>query len=200
MSDAETDTPAAPDDGLTHYEIKHRWSGAVLFAGRFGSLRLCVKAAVVAGADLRGADLRGADLRGAYLRGADLIGADLRGADLIGANLSGADLIGARTDLFDILLRAIPEVPGLLAALREGRVDGSTYTGACACLVGTIANVRGVDVGTLDYRDSDRPAERWFLAIRKGDTPETSTIAKITEGWIVEFQALIAPHLRVEAV
>jgi hypothetical protein len=104
----DTTTPA--DDGLTHYEIKHRWSGAVMFTGRFGSLRLCVEAAFVAktdlrntnlrgaylsGADLRGADLSGADLSGAYLSGADLRGAYLRGADLNGADLRGAYLSGA---------------------------------------------------------------------------------------------------------
>ncbi len=38
--------------------------------------------------------------------------------------------------------------------------------------------------------DCDRPIERWFLGINQGDTPETSQIARITEGWILEFLAL----------
>jgi len=97
------------------FEIKHRFSGAVLFSLETESMRLCVEAAVESSADLRGAnlcdadlrriDLRGADLSGANLRDADLrridlrdanlCDADLSGADLFGANLSGADLSGA---------------------------------------------------------------------------------------------------------
>jgi uncharacterized protein YjbI with pentapeptide repeats len=83
-----------------NYQIKSRFKGAVLFEGEFGSLKLCVTAAVEASANLRGADLsgaylRGADLRCACLRDADLSGACLRDADLSGADLSGADLSGA---------------------------------------------------------------------------------------------------------
>jgi hypothetical protein len=59
------------------YEIKHRYTGAVMFALECESLKLCVEAAVSAKANLRGADLYGANLRGADLRGADLSGADL---------------------------------------------------------------------------------------------------------------------------
>ena len=82
------------------FEIKHRFTGSILFSLETDSLKLCVQAAVKGGADLGGADLGGADLggaylRGAYLRGADLGGADLRGADLRGANLIGSNLIGA---------------------------------------------------------------------------------------------------------
>ena len=74
------------------FEIKHRFSGSVLFSLETESLKLCVEAAVKDGANLYGADLRGADLRGA-----DLYGADLRGADLYGADLRGAGkLIGDR--------------------------------------------------------------------------------------------------------
>ncbi|MCA3246069.1 MAG: pentapeptide repeat-containing protein, partial [Azospirillum sp.] len=123
---------------------------------------------------------------------ADLTGADLTGADLTDANLTDADPRTMRTikaDLWEILLKNRAEVPGLLAALREGRIDGSTYRGSCACLVGTIANVRGAPVESLEP-DSGRPAERWFLAIREGHTPSNHPIAKITEGWIVEFLAL----------
>jgi len=82
------------------FEIKQRFSGAILFELETESLKLCVQAAVekkayLRGADLRGAYLRGADLRGADLRGAYLRGADLRGAYLRGAYLRGADLRGA---------------------------------------------------------------------------------------------------------
>jgi uncharacterized protein YjbI with pentapeptide repeats len=76
------------------FEIKHRFSGAVLFSLETDSLKLCVEAAVKSraylnGAYLHGADLSGADLSGAYLNGAYLHGADLSGADLSGAYLHG---------------------------------------------------------------------------------------------------------------
>ena len=96
------------------FEIKSRWSGAVIFTADIEAdesasasikLGLAVKVAVRASTNLRGADLRGADLCGATLRGADLDGADLlyadllyadlRDANLCGANLCGADLHGA---------------------------------------------------------------------------------------------------------
>ncbi|WP_241123487.1 pentapeptide repeat-containing protein [Achromobacter xylosoxidans] len=95
-----------------HFEIKNRWTGAVLFTadvpeGTESGLiaRVALEQAVEAsaylgdanlrGANLGDANLRGADLRGANLRGANLGGANLRGADLRGANLRGANLGGA---------------------------------------------------------------------------------------------------------
>ncbi len=60
------------------------------------------------GADLKGVRLAKADLRGADLRRAQLTAADLQGAQLDGANLEGANLIGARlegTTLTDANLR-----------------------------------------------------------------------------------------------
>ena len=242
-------------------EIKHRWSGAVLFSLECGSMRLCVEAAILAGADLSGADLAGADLvgadlreaklrkadlseadlsaadlRGAKLRKADLSGANLRGAklrnadlseaDLSAADLRAADLVGAdlreaklrkadlseadlsganlyaadlseanlraanltpiRDDLWAVLSAAPAEVAGLRQALVEGRVDGTCYEGECACLVGTLANVRGCsyeDLGLL-ATNSSRPAERFFLSIRQGHTPENSQHAKLAVEWI----------------
>ncbi|HTD91155.1 MAG TPA: pentapeptide repeat-containing protein, partial [Burkholderiales bacterium] len=59
------------------FEIKHRFTGAILFALECGSLKICVEAAVKARA---------------YLTGANLTGANLAGADLTRANLAGADL------------------------------------------------------------------------------------------------------------
>ena len=147
------------------------------------------------GADLTGTDLTRANLTRANLTRANLTGADLTGTDLTRAYLTRANLTGVRNDLWDVLIRARHEVPGLLAALRSGKVDGSTYQGECACLVGTIANVRHESVDHLGHGlkpNSCRPIERWFMAIRKGDTPEISQVAKITEGWIVEFLDLLA--------
>ena len=133
------------------------------------------------GADLRYADLRYANLRGANLGGADLYGADLGGADLRGADLRGAIGVDAwyktvRDDIRAVLDAAPDEVGGLLQALWSGKVNGSTYSGSCACLVGTIANIRGCDYTDLIglKPNSSRPAETWFLQIKTGDTPVTS--------------------------
>ena len=47
-------------------EIKHRFTGVVLFSLECDSIKLCVRAAIEAKTDLSGADLRGAYLSGAY--------------------------------------------------------------------------------------------------------------------------------------
>ncbi len=65
---------------MANIEIRHRSTGAVLYAGDGESVLEVVEAAVQGGADLYGADLRGADLRGANLGEAKLGGADLVGS------------------------------------------------------------------------------------------------------------------------
>ncbi|KGS89852.1 pentapeptide repeats family protein [Burkholderia pseudomallei MSHR7334] len=138
------------------------------------------------GANLRGADLSGANLSGANLSDANLRGANLRGANLSGANLSGANLLPIKADFIEVISQAPREVPALIEALKAGRVDGSTYSGECACLVGTIANARGIDVDSSKFgipKDSSRPVERFFMAIRKGDTPETNAASKLALEW-----------------
>jgi hypothetical protein len=146
------------------------------------------------GANLGGADLRGADLRDANLRGANLGGADLRDANLRGANLGGADLRGAdlrpfRDDIWAVLSSAPHEAPAVLAALRAGTVDGSSYSGDCACLVGTIAKAAGCDYDALPVLkpDARRLAETWFMGIHPGDTPETSERAKLAAEWVEDW-------------
>ena len=191
------------------FEIKHRFTSAILFALETDSLKLCVEASVkkgadLGGADLRGADLRGADLRGAHLEGADLRGAhlegaDLRGAHLRGAHLEGADLRGAHLrgadlepimwDFFGRLSVWPNEAGGLLKAVKEGNIDGSSYEGECACFVGTVANLKEKKYNDLNglVPDSNSPTERLFLAIKQGDTPESNPVSAIVAEWIELF-------------
>lgn len=149
--------------GVAKFEIKHRRTGAVLWSRNAKDLRAAVASAVRAGANLAGADLTGADLARADLARADLTDA----------------LRPYRDDIYKVLDAAPAEVGGLLEALWQGRVDGSTYTGECACLVGTIVKVRGVAHTALGALrpDSSRPTEQWFLSIRKGDRPDTNPAA-----------------------
>ena len=128
------------------FEIKHRWSGRVIFTAEIEcnagaslsvKLGLAVRAADLKGADLEGADLEGADLKGAYLKGAYLKGAYLRGADLRGADLRGAYLRGAY--LRGAYLRG--------ADLRGAYLEGADLRGAY--LEG--ADLRGADLEGADF-------------------------------------------------
>jgi hypothetical protein len=148
-----------------------------------------LEGAYLKGADLKGAYLEGAYLEGAYLKGANLKGANLEGADLKGANLEGANLQPIRDDLWAVLSSAPHEVEGLRQAVIDGKIDGSTYTGICACLVGTIAKVAKkshLDLPTLKP-NSRRPAEIWFLMIKEGDKPKTNNASKLALQWIDEW-------------
>jgi hypothetical protein len=140
-------------------------------------------------ANLSKANLSKADLSWANLSKANLSEADLSEADLSWANLSKANLSTIKNDVWAVLLSAPKEVEGLRKALEEGRVDGSTYEGECACLVGTIANLRGCEIESLKglNPDSSRPAERFFMAIKRGDTPAKNPACKIALEWVNEF-------------
>ena len=77
-------------------EIKHRYTGAVLFTAKGATtVAAALAMALAAGANLRSANLSGANLSGANLRSANLSGANLSGANLRSAYLSGANLSGA---------------------------------------------------------------------------------------------------------
>lgn len=122
--------------------------------------------------------LHGDELRDVYLRDADLRGADAK---------------PIKADLWDVLLKAIPEIPNLKKSLVEGKVDGSTYDGECSCLCGTLEKSDNKKLSKIifDQRDSSRPIERLFLGIKKGDTPETNPVSKIVMEWICEFEGYI---------
>jgi uncharacterized protein YjbI with pentapeptide repeats len=158
-------------------------------------------------ANLAGADLAGARLVGARLVGARLVGARLVGARLVGARLVGADLAGAKgltddtlrsfkADMWMTLARAHHEVPALIAALEAGRVDGSQYKGACACLVGTLANAVGTNYDAVfPDASASNPAEQWFSMICEGDKPGDDSAGGFAATWALkwakEFDALV---------
>jgi len=188
--EATDDTPLRARIGLAvRWAIANKadLTGADLRSAVLRSANLA--GADLAGADLAGADLADADLAGADLAGADLAGAALRGADLTDADLTGADLTPIRDDLWAVLCSAPASVPALRAALNKGRVDGSTYSGDCACLVGTLANARRCEIEDMPglQPDSLRPAERFFMAIKPGDTPATNQFSLIALGWVDEW-------------
>ncbi len=176
--------------------------------------------------DLRNVRANRADFRSACLRNVDfsstfsdgLSGTNFEEADVTGMVVVGRDLKSARlsyeqlltmnwdvvhADVVDILSRAAHEVPGLLAALHAGTVNGTAYEGECACLVGTIAKLRGVhyrDLRNVGIKEnSSRPAERFFLAVRKGDTPASNVYARLAATWLEAFIA-DRPHLAIEAI
>lgn len=82
------------------------------------------------------------------------------------------------------------EVAGLKQHMIDGQIDGSVYTGKCACLKGTIANVKHCaieEIPTL-IKASHEPAERWFMQFTEGMTPENSNAMKVTLDWVNEFE------------
>ena len=154
--------------------------------------------------DLSGADLTDADLTGANLREADLTDANLRDADLTDADLTSANLRAIKEDLITEILKLPLEIPYLRAALIGGQIDGSTYRDACACLAGTLARACGLsaplsgDELPNGYRvDAGSPRERWFLALRRGDTPANSQVAAIALTWIDEALTRVATPAKV---
>lgn len=151
------------------------------------------------GANLHGAGLHRADLRYADLRDANLHGADLHGVDLHGANLHRVNLCDFKQDLIAEVLRLPNELDALRAAIIAGKIDGSTYSGECACLAGTLAKSHGdyayggddIEIGAVTFHaDSRSPREQWFLMIKRGDTPETNQACRLALAWVDEAIAI----------
>ena len=128
---------------------------------------------------------------GAAMKAALKSGSDLSGSDLSGSDLSRSNLTLIRDDFWSVLSACPKEIAGLRAALIEGRVDGSAYAGDCACLVGTLANVRGCEYDEIPNLrpNSSRPAEAFFMGIRKGSTPENNQQAAIAVEWLDQWVA-----------
>jgi hypothetical protein len=183
-----TQEPASP---LPTFKILHRWTGRVLHEVAAETMRAAILALVANGVDLRSANLTRANLTRADLTRADLTDANLTGADLTRANLSEGNLEVAKKDVFRVLSQWPAEVPGLLAEVKAGRIDGSCYAGTRSCLKVTIAKVRHESVYEIPglELDASEPAERWFMGMSPGHTPEISQVARITVSWIEEWMA-----------
>ena len=108
------------------------------------------------------------------------------------AGLPSAWLIQCRDDLWSVLLTVPAEVAFLRKALMDGKVNGSSYTGECACLVGTISHARKCDIYSLGILkpNASRPAEQFFLNIREGGTPKKNPFAKLAVDWIDQWVEL----------
>jgi len=173
------------------FQIKARWSSRVVYECELDTSFETEPRSLQLGEAIKKALESGSNLSGSDLRGSNLSGSDLRGSNLSGSDLSGSNLTQIRDDLWAVLSAAPREVAALRAALIAGLVDGSTYSGECSCLVGTIAAARKVSIDELGNLkpNSLRPIERFFMSIRKGDTPETNSASKIVLDWIDEWMS-----------
>jgi uncharacterized protein YjbI with pentapeptide repeats len=161
------------------YQIKNRWTDAVLFEGDFDTMRLCVHAARNSGADLRDANLRGAALSGAALRGANLRGADLSGANLRGSDLSYADLSGANLRGSDLSYADLSGAALSYADLRGAALSYADLSGA---------NLRGADLSGANLRGSDLSyADLSGAKIREGVTLNRAPLRRATRADGYEF-------------
>jgi hypothetical protein len=145
-------------------QIRNLWNDTIIFEGHFDSMKECVLAAIRSNCDLSGCDLSG-------------------------SNLSNSDLTPIRDDIWAVLSSAPKEAIALREALETGRVNGSTYSGSCACLVGTLAIARGTDEHGIPglAPNAARPAERFFMSIKTGDIPQTSQTSMLAHGWVCEW-------------
>src|SRR3954466_1496052 len=98
------------------------------------------------------------------------------------------NLRDVKADFFVYLDDARDEIPFLREALIAGRIDGRSYEGDCACLVGTIAKARGCWIGDINPAPNpDRLTEQFFTAIDPGDTPDNSPVALLVLYWLDEY-------------
>jgi hypothetical protein len=196
----------------TKLEIKNRFTGNIIFEFETENnsikktVQEYIKQELASGkwcadlthADLTDANLTHADLTDANLTHADLTHADLTHANLTDANLTHAnltraDLLRFKSDLWRVLLMYKNEIGGLKQSILDGKIDGSKYSGTCACLKGTIANVKGCEIDLLPNitKSTSEPSEQWFLQFKEGQTPSNSNALKLTFEWIEEFEMFL---------
>jgi hypothetical protein len=145
------------------------------------------------GSSFVGSSFDGSSFVGSSFVGSSFDGSSFVGSSFVGSSFDDSSFDGecdAKADFIEVISRARLEIPAMVKALREGRVNGSTYEGECACLVGTLENAGATGLP----HDSERPIERWFMMISEGDKPGDSSpggyaIGKALE-WALEYCAL----------
>jgi uncharacterized protein YjbI with pentapeptide repeats len=140
-------------------EIKHRFSGSILFSIETDSLKSAVEEAVRQRIDLSFANLEEADLYRADLYGMDLHGADLRGAHLYKANLSRTNLSGADLSRADLSK----------ANLYKADLTGADLSGAG--LYGAIGVNKYLASPLQLLRDQPGKIRAYKLVTKDGDSP-----------------------------
>ena len=158
-------------------EIKHRWTGAVMFsceasdeiAGASRSMKLgfAAKKAVAAGANMAGANLASANLADANLSDADLADANLARANLSDANLSDANL--ARANLADADLAGADLAGANLsdANLSDADLAGADLAGANLARADLAdANLASANLAGANLSDANLARATWRNGIK----------------------------------
>ena len=176
-------------------KIFNRYDGTVIYEEDVASMKLLVLSAIGKGISLSNSDLSNSNLSNSNLRYSNLSNSDL----------SGSNLTPIRDDFWAVL----SSVPSEVAALREkivaGEINGSTYKGECACLVGTIANARLCTYQEIPglSPNASRPIERFFTAITPGKTPENHEPSRIVlewlDTWVARMTAAFGPKNEMES-
>ena len=175
------------------FEIKSLYDGSVLFSLECRSLKLCVEAAVNAGATLARANLAGANLAGANLAGADLAGADLAGANIVGADLAGANL--ARAYLAEANLAGANLAGADLAGANIVGADLAGATLARADLAGAYlsgANIAGAYLVGAYLAEANLAGAKWRGGIVLRRAP--IQLYGLEDGWTV---TILDEHMEI---
>jgi|GEM_PF-4218230 len=123
------------------FEVRHRFTAAVVASGEAESLKELVQSAAISGRSFQSVDLAGADLSGLDLSGTDFSDADFRGAALSRTNFTAADLAEA-----DLSEADASETCFSRARLRHARLVRTHVLGA---------NFDRADLAGVDFRLTD---------------------------------------------
>lgn len=130
------------------FEIKHRFSGQVLFALETDSLKLCLEAAIKANSNLSYSDLRCSNLRCSNLSGSNLSYSDLSYSDLSGSDLSGSNLSGSDLSYSNLRCSNLRNSNLSSSNLRSSNLSGSDLRGSNIILLGQPDNWQAWAVNT----------------------------------------------------
>jgi hypothetical protein len=196
----QAELDAALADGAKKIEIHGEWETVKIPRGKEIDYIYVYGTAKVGSIDVSGtAKVGSIYVSGTVTGSIDVSGTVTGSIDVSGTVTGSIDVSGTGRKFFGTTLDKIQkehakvlalasseEIDGLRGALVEGRINGHLYEGKCKCLVGTLESCRTQKV---IQRDSDRLAEKWYMAISPGNTPETNMFSRIAVEWIDAFIA-----------